>query len=232
MARHITPAILQMVARLSREGRTQLDIVAITVVSQSAISKILKRSRKSGTLNQRPRGFRKDRQIPEKSGFCWEWCATSIPFKFRLRVEFNRRIGRRISVGNINQRLLTAGHPSRRPTTCLRLKREHHGDTVIETFVTGGTVSSLTSPALNYITVMVGFEFAGVKVKDKLMHVCNKIMTMWYRAPFTSGARASLSLLRAPWTSKFTNGCLGRISFPGQGAPFAITLCWFKMMLL
>ena len=38
MAHHITPAILQMSDRLSHEGRTQLEIAAITGVSQGAIS--------------------------------------------------------------------------------------------------------------------------------------------------------------------------------------------------
>ena len=92
---------------LSREGRIQLEIAAITGASQGAISKILKHSRETGTLNQRARGYREDRKMHEKIGFCWEWGATPLPFKSRLRVKFNCRIGRRISVGNINRRLLT-----------------------------------------------------------------------------------------------------------------------------
>ena len=43
-----------------------------------------------------------------------------------LKVEFIRRTGCRISVRATNQRLLTAGYPSRRPTTCPGLTREHH----------------------------------------------------------------------------------------------------------
>ena len=43
----------------------------------------------------------------------------------RLRVEFKRRIGRRILVRTINRRLLTAGYPSHRPARCPRLTREH-----------------------------------------------------------------------------------------------------------
>ena len=54
----ITPAIVQTIVSLSREGRTQLEIAAITGVSQGAISKIIKRSRETGAQNQRPRGHR------------------------------------------------------------------------------------------------------------------------------------------------------------------------------
>ena len=52
MVRHFTPAILQMIVRLSREGRTQLEIAVITGVSLGAISKILKQSSDTGTPNQ------------------------------------------------------------------------------------------------------------------------------------------------------------------------------------
>ena len=55
----------------------------------------------------------------------------------------------------------------------------------------------------------------------------------WLRAsfayPFTYRVQnAGQSLLRASWTSKFTEGCPSKISCPTQGAPFAITLCWFR----
>ena len=61
MARHITSAKLQIIVKLSREGRTPLEIAAITGVSQGAISKILKRSRETRTPNQRPH---RHRQMP------------------------------------------------------------------------------------------------------------------------------------------------------------------------
>ena len=52
---HFTPAILQMIVRLSHKGRTKgaLTIAAITEVSHSDISRILKRSRENWTPNQR-----------------------------------------------------------------------------------------------------------------------------------------------------------------------------------
>ena len=41
MVRHIAPVVLQMIVRLSRERRIQLEIAAITGVSQGTISKIM-----------------------------------------------------------------------------------------------------------------------------------------------------------------------------------------------
>ena len=46
--------------------------------------------------------------------------------------------------------------------------------------------------------------------------------------------KSELVIIEGPMnqTSKFTDLCSGKISCPGQGAPFAITVCWFKIMLL
>ena len=76
MARHITPVILQMIARLSREGCTQSEIAAITRASQGAISKIRKQSRENVTPTKDLPDIVKYRQMLE-TGFCWEWSATT-----------------------------------------------------------------------------------------------------------------------------------------------------------
>ena len=188
MARHITPAMLQMLARLSREGRTQLEIAAITGVSQGAISKILKRSRETGTTNQKSRRHR-ERSTNARDRFLlrmvhYNWFQSSP----QLRVEFNRRIGRRISVCAINWWLLTARYLSRRPARCPRPTEEHHrrrGQWPRRhcdwdpRLVIGGTMSSLTSSASNHIAVMVGIEFTGLTGREILMLVCNKQISMW-----------------------------------------------------
>ena len=104
--------------RLSHEGRTQLEIAAITRVSQGAISQILKQSRETGTPNQRPHGRRQgstygrqDRALLRM--VCYNWFHSS------------RRIGRRIAVRTIYRRLWTAGYPSGRPAKCPILTGEH-----------------------------------------------------------------------------------------------------------
>ena len=44
MVSHLRPAILRLIIRLSRQGRTQQEIAEISGVSQESISKILKRA--------------------------------------------------------------------------------------------------------------------------------------------------------------------------------------------
>ena len=167
-----------------------MKIAAIAGDSQGAISKILKRSRETGTPNQRPHGYRwtlkHSREDPVLLIMvCFNWFHSSP----RLRVEFNRRIGHRISARTINRRVSTAGYSSRRPARWPRLTREHrrrcrqwarrHRDWDLRYW--RRCVFSDEPHFKLFITVMVGFKFACVK---------------------------------------------------GIEAPFAITLCWFKIMLL
>ena len=107
----------------------------------------------------------------------------------RLKPEFNHHIECRNWVRIINLWLLTARHPLCRPTTCPRFRKKSivddavssgHGDTVIGNFVTGGSASSLTSPASNYIAAMVGLESAGVNGRDILMLVCKQYVIIRY----------------------------------------------------
>ena len=53
------------------------DCAAITGISQGAISKILTPSRETWTSNQDLANIAKDGQMLEKTGLCWEWCATT-----------------------------------------------------------------------------------------------------------------------------------------------------------
>ena len=69
MARYITYAMLHMIVRLSRKGRTKFEIVAITAISQGTVSNILKRSRETGNLTQDLAEIAKDGKLLENTKF-------------------------------------------------------------------------------------------------------------------------------------------------------------------
>ena len=126
MARHIPPAIMQLIVRLSRQGRRQKAIAEITGVTQGAVSKILKRFRDTGNANQRPRGHRQRLTTARQDhGLLRMMRKNRFLSSARLRVDVIRQIGRQISLRTINRRLLTAGYPARRPARCPRLTNDY-----------------------------------------------------------------------------------------------------------
>ena len=113
------------------------------------------------------------------------------------------------------------------------------------------------SPPSNYIAVMVGFELAGMKernidacVQQTDANVVPSIMVwdafhkseldivdgpMNQRVYWWVLRQNILPCARDTFRNNFVlvqdDGCLDKISCPVLGIPFAITLCWFKIML-
>ena len=184
MARHIIPAILQVIIRFSREGRTQLEIAAITGVSQGVISPILKRSREIGSPkpsrhSQRSTNSRQERVLLRIVRY------NRFQSSSWLRIKFN--LGN--SVHTINWRFLPAGYTSRKHTRCPRITWEHRRRR-------RQWARRRRDWDLRHCRHCVFSDESHFKLYWCSESAGNKQMTMWchlswcYGAPFTSGARA------------------------------------------
>ena len=71
---HISGEILQLIVRLSRKGRRQVNIAWITDVTQGAISKICSRYGRLDFLIGYLLAIAKGFPHPTKTNICWEWC--------------------------------------------------------------------------------------------------------------------------------------------------------------
>ena len=63
---HIWDEMLQLIVRLSREGRRQVYVTRIMVATQVVIGKILERAWQTGSPNQRPLGHHQRTSTPRK----------------------------------------------------------------------------------------------------------------------------------------------------------------------
>ena len=126
MPQNLQQLILKRILRLLADGNSQQEVARMLGVSQGCISKILRCNRETGRPHQRKRGGsmkistpREDRQLLR---MVRTNCFISAP---RLRMQMNRRFGKRMSVGTIRRRVLAAGYWSRHPARCPRLTLEH-----------------------------------------------------------------------------------------------------------
>ena len=119
-------ATRERVVALRQEGYKQTDIAEVLGISQSAVSKILKRQREAG--NVRPRKSpgrprlttrRDDRQLLNFSRR-----NRKLPTS-RLRRLWRRYHGINVSRSTVNRRLLQHGYRARRLTKCPRLSVRH-----------------------------------------------------------------------------------------------------------
>ena len=153
MPRNLQDQISLRIVRLSAEGYSQKEVARMLDVSQTCVSKILRRERDTGRPHPRRRGDRRsltttweDRQL---FLMVRDNCFISAP---RLRVEMIRRFRRGLSVRSIVYRLLAAGCRSGRPAMCPRLTFDQRRHRRVEeerteggTLGIGGTVYSVMS---------------------------------------------------------------------------------------
>ena len=119
-------ATRERVVALRQEGYKQTDIAEVLGISQSAVSKILKRQREAGNVRPRkspgrPRltTIRDDRQLLNFSRR-----NRKLPTS-RLRRLWRRYHGINVSRSTVNRRLLQHGYRARRLTKCPRLSVRH-----------------------------------------------------------------------------------------------------------
>ena len=140
------------------EGRIQLAIAAITGASQGDISKILIRSRETGTLSRTSPKIHKCSRKPDTAE---NGALQPVPFKSPVKSRVHP-LDRTSNFGPHHQLTTFNWWVSVSQASQMPMTNSWHGNTMIGTFVTGGIVFSLTSPASNYITMVVGFEFQAV----------------------------------------------------------------------
>ena len=126
MTQYLPQQILQRIVVLSADGNSEQEVARMLGVSQGCTSKIVRRNRETGRPHQRKHGSSMEISTPREDSHLLLMVRTnrfiSAP---RLRMQMNRRFGRRMSYRTIRRRLLAAGYWSRRPARCLRLTFEH-----------------------------------------------------------------------------------------------------------
>ena len=158
----------------------------LILLTQSAISKILKRVRQTGYPNQRRFGHHQSiSTFPEDQYLLKVVCVQTCLSRLRLRAHLIRRIGRRLSVRTITLRLFAAEYHSHGPARCPKLTLEHHRRHrqwarrhCVWTAATGEIVSSLTSQDSSCISQMDELGCVGGRVKSTLMSMCREQMVM------------------------------------------------------
>ena len=100
---------------------------------------------------------------------------------------------------------------------------------VFGTFVIGDTVSSLMSPAPTFTEAMVEFECVGVKGRETAGNVGHLVM-VWGAFHFVG--KTKLVIVDGNMNQQVYRQVLRQNLLPWQGVLSAITLCWFRTMLL
>lgn len=124
--RHLSEVEVARVVQMSEDGRTYRQIGNVIGVSSSVVSRVIRRYREHGQYSRRHGGGRQRATTPREDRHLHTLVARQ-PFHTarRLRSDFQRDTGVRVSVQTIRNRLHDSGLNARRAATCPVLTAAH-----------------------------------------------------------------------------------------------------------